>query len=135
MTNFIDDELNNRDVEILLNPEISNTHKQKTITNIGLTEGFAEGKSRNIDNSFMTDNRKTRKKVRKQKEVKIGRKSYAEAVRNITEKDVDFSRIYANLVKDEKSNSSQIESSPLVLCTNSTHVTNHSCSSVEEKDT
>ena len=83
----------------------------------------------------MTDNRKTRKKVRKQKEVKIGRKSYAEAVRNITEKDVDFSRIYANLVKDEKSNSSQIESSPPVLCTNSAHVTNHSCSSVEEKDT
>ena len=56
----------------------------------------------------MTDIRKAKKKVQKQKEVEIGRKSYAEAVRNITEKDVDFSRIYANLVKDEKSNSSTI---------------------------
>ena len=115
---------------------MSNTHEQNnTITNIGLTEGFAEGKSRKIDNSFVTDNRKARRKVRKQKEAKISRKSYAEAVRNITEKDVDFSRIYANLVKYEKSNSSQIENSSPVLCTNSTHVTNHSCSSIEGKDT
>ena len=64
---------------------------------------------------------------------------YAEAVRNVTQ-DVDFSSIYANLVKDEKSNSSQIETSSYVLCTNScyqhvAHVTNHSCSSVKEKDT
>ena len=89
---------------------MSNTHEQNnTITNIGSTEGFAEGKSRNIDNSFVTDNRKARRKVPKQKEAKISRKSYAEAVRNITEEDVDFSRIYENLVKDEKSNSSQIE--------------------------
>ena len=48
---------------------------------------------------------------------------------------IDFSRIYANLVKDEKSNSSHIETSPPVMCTNSAHVTNHSCGSVEEKDT
>ena len=66
----------------------------------------------------MTDNQKARRKVRKQKEAEIGKKLYAEAVRNVTQ-DVDFSRIYANLVKDEKSNSSQIETSPYVLCTNS----------------
>ena len=59
----------------------------------------------------MTDNRKARRKVRKQKEAKIGRKFYVKVVRNITKRDVDFSRIYANLVKDEKSNSSQIEAS------------------------
>ena len=40
--------------------------------------------------------------------------------------------IYANLVKDKKNN--QRETSPPVMCTNSAHVTNHSCSSVEEKD-
>ena len=98
-------------------------------------EGFAEGKSRNIDNCFVMNNQKTRRKVQKQKDAKIGRKSYAEAVRNITEKDVDFSGIYANFVKEKKSNSSQIVTSPPVLCTNSAHVTNHSCSTVEEKDT
>ena len=81
----------------------------------------------------MTDNRKERRKVRKQIEAEIGRKSCAEAVRNITEKDVDFSRVYKNLVKDEKSNSSQIETSFPVLCTNSAHVTKHSCNSVQEK--
>ena len=48
-------------------------------------EGFAEGKSRKIDGSFVTDNRKARKKVQKQKEAGTGRKSYPEAVRNITE--------------------------------------------------
>ena len=67
----------------------------------------------------MTDNRKARRKVRKQKEAKIGRKSYVKVVRNITKRDADFSRIYANLVKDEKSNSSQIETSFHVLYTNS----------------
>ena len=91
-------------------------------------EGFAEGKSRNIDNCFVMNNQKTRRKVQKQKDAKIGRKSYAEAVRNITEKDMDFSRTYTNFVKEKKSNSSQIETSPPVLCTNSAHVTNHSCS-------
>ena len=48
---------------------------------------------------------------------------------------IGFSRIYADLVKDEKSNSSHIETSPPIMCTNSAHVTNHSCGSVEEKDT
>ena len=81
----------------------------------------------------MTDNRKERRKVRKQIEAEIGRKSCAEAVRNITEKDVDFPRIYKNLVKDEKSNSSQIETSFPVLCTNSAHVTKHSYNPVQEK--
>ena len=42
----------------------------------------------------------------KQKETKISGKPYAEAVRIFTEKDEDFSRIYANLVKDAKSNTS-----------------------------
>ena len=106
---FIDDKWSNGDVEIPLIPDISNTREQNNIiTNIGSTKGFAEGKSRNINSSFVTDIRKAKKKVQKQKEAEIGRKSYAEAVRNITEKDVDFSRIYANLVKDEKSNSSTI---------------------------
>ena len=43
-------------------------------------ECIAEGKSRKIDNSFVTDNRKARKKVRKQKQGQIRRKSHAEAV-------------------------------------------------------
>ena len=60
---------------------------------------------------------------------------YSEVVRNTTEKDVDFYRIYENLVKDEKSNSSLIESSPPVMCTNSAHVASHPCSFVEKKDT
>ena len=114
---------------------MSNTNEQdNTITNIGSTDGFEEGKSRKIDNSFVTDNWKARRKVGKQKEAEIGRKSYAEAVRNITEKDVNFSRIYANLVRYEKSNFSQILTSHSVPCTNSVHVTNHSCSFAEEKD-
>ena len=83
----------------------------------------------------MTERRIARRKVQKQKEAKIVRKPYAEPVRNITENDVDFSRIYANLVEDEKSNSFKVEPSPPVLCTNPAHVTNHSCSSVEQKDT
>ena len=45
-------------------------------------ECIAEGKSRKIDNSFVTDNRKARKKVRKQKQGQIRRKSHAEAVGN-----------------------------------------------------
>ena len=54
------------DVEIPLNLEISNTRKQNNIiTNIGSTEDFAEGKSRKIDSSFVTDYRKARKKVQK----------------------------------------------------------------------
>ena len=60
---------------------------------------------------------------------------YAAFVRNTTEKDVDFYRIYENSVKDEKSNSSLTETSPPVMCTSSVHVTHHSCSFVEEKDT
>ena len=68
-------------------------------------------------------------------EAEISTKSYAEVVRNTTEKDVDFYRIYEKLVKDEKSNSSLIETSPPVMCTSSAHVTNHSCSFLEEKDT
>ena len=68
-------------------------------------------------------------------EAEISTKSYAEVVRNTTEKDVDFYRIYENLVKDEKSNSSLIETSPPVMCTNCAHVTDHSCSFAEEKDT
>ena len=48
---------------------------------------------------------------------------------------IGFSRIYANLVKDKKSNPSHIESSPPIMCTNSAHATNHPCGSVEEKDT
>ena len=56
----------------------------------------------------MTGNRKARRKNQKQKEAEICRKSYAEVVRNTTEKDVHFSRIYENLVKDEKSNPSLI---------------------------
>ena len=83
----------------------------------------------------MTDNRKARRKAQNQKKAEISRKSYAEVVRNTTEKDVGFYRIYEYLVKDEKSNSSLIETSPPVMCTNSAHVTNHSCSFVEEKDT
>ena len=68
-----------------MNPEISNTREQSNIiTNIGSTEGFAEGKSRKIDSSFVTDNRKARRKVQKQKEAEIDRQSYAETVRNIT---------------------------------------------------
>ena len=44
-SNFIDNELSNRDVEIPLNPEISNIYKRNiTIINIGSTENFAEGK-------------------------------------------------------------------------------------------
>ena len=75
-----------------MNPEISNTREQSNIiTNIGSTEGFAEGKSRKIDSSFVTDNRKARRNVQKQKEAEIDRQSYAEAVRNITENSVDFS--------------------------------------------
>ena len=128
--------MNNSDVEISLNPEISNTREQSNIiTNVGSTEGFAEGNSIKIDSSFVTDNRKARRKAQKQKEAEISRKSYAEAIRNTTKKDVDFYKIYENLVKDEKSNSSLIETSPPVMCTNSAHVTNHSCSFVEEKDT
>ena len=111
-------------------------HEQNnTKTNIGSTEDFAEGKSRKIDSNFVTDNRKARRKVRKQKEAKIGRKSYVKVVRNITKRDVDFSRIYANLVKDKKSNSSQIEASLYKRYTNSAHVINHSCSFLEEKNT
>ena len=83
----------------------------------------------------MTDNRKARRKAQNQKKAEISRKSYAEVVRNTTEKDVGFYRIYENLVKDEKSNSSLIETFPPVMCTNSAHATNHSCSFVEEKDT
>ena len=83
----------------------------------------------------MTDNRKARRKAQNQKKAEISRKSYAEVVRNTTEKDVGFYRIYENLVKDEKSNSSLIETSPPVMCTNSAHATNHSCSFVEGKDT
>ena len=98
-------------------------------------EDFAEGKSRKINTSFVTDNRKERRKVRKQIEAEVGRKSYAAAVRNITEEDVDFSMIYENLVKDEKSNSSPVETCLPVLCANSAHVTNHFCNSVQEKDT
>ena len=119
-----------------MNPEISNTREQSNIiTNIGSTEGFAEGKSRKIDSSFVTDNRKARRKAPKHKEAEISRISYSEVVRNTTEKDVEFYRIYENLVKDEKSNSSLIESSPPVMCTNSAHVANHPCSFVEKKDT
>ena len=114
---------------------MSNTNEQNnTRTNIGSTDGFEECESRKIDNSFVTDNWKARRKFGKQKKAETGRKSYAEAVRIITEKDVDFSKIYANLVKYEKSNFSQILTSP-VPCTNSAHVTNHSCSFAEEKDT
>ena len=88
----------------------------------------------------MTDNRKARRKAKSSKtersrKAEISRKSYAEVVINTTDKDVDFYRIYENLVIDEKSNSSLIETSPPVMCTNSAHVTNHSCSFVEEKDT
>ena len=51
---------------------MSNTHEQNnTITNIGLTEGFAEGKSRNIDNSFVTDNRKAGEKFESRKKPKL----------------------------------------------------------------
>ena len=125
-SNSIDNKLSDSDIEIPLNPEISNTHEQSnSITNIGSMEGFVEGKSKE----------KARRKVQKQKEAEICRKSYAEVVRNTTEKDVDFYRIYENFVKDEKSNSSLIETSPLVMRTNSAHVTNYSCSFVEEKDT
>ena len=73
--------------------------------------------------------------AQKQKDAEISRKWYAEVVRNTTEKDVDFYRIYENLVKDENSNSSLIETSLPTICTNPAHVTNHSCSSVEEKYT
>ena len=58
-------------------------------------EGFAEGKSRKIDSNFVSYNQKARRRVRKQKEDKIGRKSYVKVVRNITKRNVDFSRIYA----------------------------------------
>ena len=62
-----------------------------SITSIASTEDFVEGKSRQIDSSFVTDNRKARRNVQKQKEAEIDRQSYAEAVRNITENSVDFS--------------------------------------------
>ena len=39
----------------------------------------------------MTDNRKARGNVQKQKEAEIDRQSYDDAVRNITENSVDFS--------------------------------------------
>ena len=82
-SNFIDNELSNHDVEIPWNLEISNSHWQNNIiTNIGSMECIAEGKSRKIDNSFVTDNRKARRKVRKQKQGQIRRKSLAEAVGN-----------------------------------------------------
>ena len=42
---------------------------------------------------------------------------------------------YANLVAEEKNDSSQIETSPPVLCTRCAHDANNSCSSLEEKDT
>ena len=93
---------------------------------------LVEGKSRKIESSFMTDNWKTRK-VRKQKEIKIGKKSYGKCVRNVDEKGIDFCMIYANLIEDEKSNSSQVEISPPVLCTNSAYVANHFCSFVKER--
>ena len=90
------------------------------------TEGFAEGKSRKIDSSFVTDNWKAKRKAQKQKEAEISRELYAEVARNTTGKDVDFYRIYENLVKDENSNSCLIKTSPPVMCTNSADVTNHS---------
>ena len=124
---IIENESINSNLEIPLNPEISNNREQSNIiTNIGSTEGFAEGKSRKIDSSFVTDNRKARRKAQKQKEAEISRKSYAEVVRNTTGKDLDFYRTYENLVKDENSNSCLIKTSPPVMCTNSADVTNHS---------
>ena len=89
------------------------------------TEGFAEGKSRKIDSSFVTDNWKAKRKAQKQKEAEISRELYAEVARNTTGKDVDFYRIYENFVKDENSNSCLIKTSPPVMYTNSADVTNH----------
>ena len=48
----------------------------------------------------MTDNQKARRNVWNLEEVKIGRKLYAETLKNIKEKGVDFSRISINLVKE-----------------------------------
>ena len=67
-----------------------------------MKEVFAEGKNRKFDNSFVTDNRKARRKLRKQKEVEIGRKTHAQAVRNVNIKGVGFSRIYVNWLKMKK---------------------------------
>ena len=71
-SNFTDNELSNSDVEIPLNLKISNTHEPSNIiTNIGSTEGFAEGKSKKIGSSFVTDTEKQGKRLKYRKKLKF----------------------------------------------------------------
>ena len=94
-----------------------------------------QGERRKVNNSLVTDNQKWRRKVPKQQEVDIDKKSHADAFAKIRWKWFNFSMSYANLVAEEKNDSSQIETSPPVLCTRCAHDGNNSCSSLEEKDT
>ena len=52
-----------------------------------------------------------------------------------TEKEVNFSELYLNLLETEQTNFSKIKTTPPTLCTNSSECQNSSCSLVESNET
>ena len=79
-----------------------------------------------VDETFITDNRIARK----------NKKSYAEAVRydntSTCANTTDLSKIYCELLACEKSNSSNLGTCPLNLCTSSAEVSNSSNSLISQ---
>ena len=102
-----------------------------------------------VDTWYITDNRlqwrKKEKEEKKREEKKhdeiivdhfnIGKCSYTDVTQGTIEPKpvIELSAIYLQLIEQERSNSSNIENAPPILCTTSANLLNHSSSSVETK--